>query len=448
MQSRASAAAPLYDKAFEGGSTAPLETQLRNSLQATTGVKGQISQQIAQIERDSPGALAARGAAGSEIRARYLQLHEQLKGAEADRVATMKAFEQARADGALNAPGAVWSPRIQQFLDDPIFKGGIARGLKIQRVESLAEGKPFNPTEYAIVGLDEKGGPVVGGVPNMRLLDAAKKGLDAIIQDERNPITGKLTEYGRAVDMARRAFLQQIDEANPTYKAARAAFSGPSRSLQVLDEGHAIFNTPPDEIAATFAKLSPNDKEFYRLGVADVLRERIAKTGFGGNEARAIIKNAWTREQLRPIFRSDEEFNRFTDAVMAEHTMAETTARTLKGSQTAERLAEDNSPDNRAIHSAASLARNMATGNWLHAIANGYRLKRDLGMRSNPELNTEIARILFSPNLPPTGQAGMRLLGTFPGPATRNMLARPAQAIQQAGPLFAPGAARLLTGGP
>ena len=135
----------------------------------------------------------------------------------------------------------------------------------------------------------------------MRLLEAAKKGLDAIIQDERNPITGKLTEYGRAVDMARRAFLQQIDEANPTYKAARAAFSGPSRSLQVLDEGHAIFNTPPDEIAATFAKLSPNDKEFYRLGVADVLRERIAKTGFGGNEARAIW--SWVKSSSGGAYR-------------------------------------------------------------------------------------------------------------------------------------------------
>ena len=55
-----------------------------------------------------------------------------------------------------------------------------------------------------------------------------------------------------------------------------------------------------------------------RLGVADMLRERIAKTGFTGDESRAIVKNAWTREQLRPIVKSEEEFNKFVEAVMFE----------------------------------------------------------------------------------------------------------------------------------
>jgi len=43
-----------------------------------------------------------------------------------------------------------------------------------------------------------------------------------------------------------------------------------------LKEGEDIFNKHPDEIAADMARLSPSDREFYRLGAAGTLRTRLS----------------------------------------------------------------------------------------------------------------------------------------------------------------------------
>lgn len=394
QESRAAAAAPAYEQAFEGGSTAPLQDQLRNELQKATGAKGTLAKQIAQIEEENPGALAARGAAGAQTRARYMDLQSQLQQAEADRQATLAMFQKAQADATSGAPGAVWSPRIQQFLDDPIMKSGLNKGLQIQRIESVAEGKPFNPAEYAIVGTDEAGQPVVGNVPNMRLLDAGKKGLDAIISENQDPVTGRMNEYGRAVTRFKDAYLKQLDAINPDYAAARAAYSGPSQSMSALARGQQIFTKDPAEITSEFGNLYPGDQEFYRLGAASALKRNIARTGMGGDEAKKIIGNQYTQDQLRSIFPSDNAFQKFIDAATAENRMFGTKQAVLGGSQTAARLAEEGEGGSGVGPNAIQTALDLAHGNVPGAVYAGARTVGGLVNRPDPKLNAEIARLL------------------------------------------------------
>lgn len=354
-------------------------------------------------------------------------------------------------DEAYAANQNVMTPAINRILDTPAGKKALVQAANKMRNDQTLVGRP-DPALMEQINESGQLIPWKGGVASglkLRTLDYVKRSLDDQIgtalkageKDDARILIGLKNEFVSELDKADvtgRAGPNSLKPEGGAYARARASYSGPSQSLNALEFGRNVFKATPEENAAAFAKLSPNDKEFARLGVADVLRERIAKTGFGGNEARALIKNAWTRDQLRPIFRTPEEFDKFTDAVMAEHTMADTTTRTLRGSQTAERLAEDNSPGNKAIHGAAKVAKDLATANWLGAVSNAWKLKRDLGMRQNPALNSEIARLLYTPNLSGATTGGQRLLGALPGPQTTNYLAPAAQSIRQLAPALAP----------
>lgn len=315
----------MYGPAFEGGSIAPLEDQFRAATIKATAQKGQIARQIADIEKNQSNALASRGAAGAEVRERYMKLREEASEVEEARQAMLERFKQAQADKSSGAKGAVWSPRIQEFLDDPDFKPGIARGLQIQRLEALAKGQKFNASEYAVVGTAEDGSPIVGAVPNMRLLDAVKKGVDAIIKDNTDPTTGKVNELGRALTLAKKSYLKEIDEINPDYAAARAQFGTDSDALAAIQEGGVGFlnkMTGPDRqniVNRVFSgdNLMPEDvaamrRQFAYAGklndwnggvrsfIADKLADAVAPLKQGGeasNVAGSLYKTLFEERQ-------------------------------------------------------------------------------------------------------------------------------------------------------
>lgn len=236
LKERSTAAESAYGEANKGGSVAALEDQFRDAVVQITSQKGQIARQIADIEKNQSGALAARGAAGKDVRDTYMALREELEAIEKNRVAAMERLTQAKADKSANAPGAVWSPRLQEFLDDPAIKPGIAKGLEIQRLEALARGEKFNPVEYGVIGKAEDGSPIIGAVPNSRLLHAVKKGIDGIIEENTDP-TGQVNALGRAARMVKDSYLDEFDKLNPAYAAARKQFSEDSHMVDMIKEG-------------------------------------------------------------------------------------------------------------------------------------------------------------------------------------------------------------------
>ena len=321
----------------------------------------------------------------------------------------------------------VWSPRLDQFFANPVVKTGLNRGYEIESMTSLARGEPLTATQMGVdIGID--GSIKILDKPNMRLLDMAKQGMDAIIADERNPITGRLSARGVAVDQMRRAFVDEIDnlDRNGVYKKARQAWGGYSESLDAIKQGRAVFQNSPEEIGGEMAKMSPSQREFFRLGVADMMRERLMKAGFSGDEAKQLMKNSWTREQLRPVFKSPDEFNHFVDAVTTESKMFGVKQRILGGSQTAERVAEDTS--NEGWEKSASIIGQLLTGHAISAAKTAYKFIQDTGLRDNPEINARVAKILFTSDLPDTNRMVQMLRAGKAAPKT-NPLQRPAAAL-------------------
>src|SRR3546814_17876344 len=74
---------------------------------------------------------------------------------------------------------------------------------------------------------------------NMRTLDYIKRGLDDVLERYRDPTTGRLVmdNTGRAIDQTRRALLDELDNINPDYATASAAWAGPSQTMDSLNTG-------------------------------------------------------------------------------------------------------------------------------------------------------------------------------------------------------------------
>lgn len=322
----------------------------------------------------------------------------------------------------------IWSPRLDEFFADPTIKAGLERGFNLERIIALAEGRPITASQLG-VDLTTSGEPKLLEKPNMRLLDMAKQGLDAIVADSRDPITGRLNKEGFAVDKLRKAFVDELDKLDTTgaYKKARAEWGGYSSNIEALRLGRTSLNRSPEENAALMKTLPDADKDFYRLGQADLLKERLAKTGFAGDEAKSIIKNPWMRDQLKPAFKTEADFNAFADAVTAENTMFKTANSVTGGSPTAARVAEDAGTDN--MMKGGAIAAKLATGHYLGAAKSAWQFYHDIGLRPNPELNEKIAKIVFSTHFDPADKVTQQLTGKA-STALHNPAAEATEAIQ------------------
>lgn len=445
-QNARSASAPLYEKAFAPGSVAPLERQFEGALADAGKTRFEASAELAQAQRQMTVARAQKTMAGDNVYRTSTALEneraaqqaiddaqQRLEGATTSADEMRARLQQAQAAREAGVRGGVWSPRLQQFLDDPITKSGLREGLEIQRLEALAENRPFNPTDFAV--RIENGEPVVAAVPNMRTLDAAKRGLDKMLEGYRDSTTGRLMldQRGHAIDQVRRSFLGELDNLNPDYAAARAAYAGPQQSRGALQQGAQVFNRDPDQIASEIARLSPSEQQFYRLGAANALKTTLAKTSSGGDEARALIGNAYRQKQLQAVFPNADQL---IDAARGESTMFGTRQAMLGGSQTAARLAQDNSEGGGFMRPLSEAATALLTHEPMLAAKSGVSALQSMfkNGKMTPEIGSKIAEFLLSSD-PATARAW--LMDAFGKSATATTRLRPAvplvdQAAQQA----------------
>ena len=180
---------------------------------------------------------------------------------------------------------AQWDDRLQQFLDDPIIQQGMAKGIRTQQLEALADNVPFNFQEYAVKGFDDLGKLIIEGTPNLRAMDAAKRGLDDIVESYRDKLTQKvqLDDYGRAVDKVRRSLVKKLDDittdqtGRSAYKEARAAYEGPAKIKDAAFMGRRFFKGDEEVSQKIFNRLSEPEQQAFLLGVRRELSGMISK---------------------------------------------------------------------------------------------------------------------------------------------------------------------------
>jgi hypothetical protein len=292
----------------------------------------------------------------------------------------------------------VWNERIQQYFDDPVTKSGLREGVAVQRLESLAAGKKFDPKDYAITGFNEAGDPIMSGVPNMRTINLIKKGWDKQLEGYRDSTTGKLMldEYGRALDNVRRTFLKEVDLVNPDYAQARALYAGPAQARDAINMGgKAASRGRADDNVRQFSAMTGPNQQGYRIGYADKLSEGFERSAEGVNKARGLTSDKRIGElgnmslHQGPV--APGGLDPLQQRIARENTMFETRNAALGGSKTADNLA-----DAAAMGVDPTLVGSIVTGNWGGALKSALASGSNALSGNTPAVRKAVADILLT----------------------------------------------------
>lgn len=274
------------------------------------------------------------------------------------------------------AYGPVYNDRIVEMLGDPALKRGMKRGIEIEQTLARAEGRPFDLADYAITGFNAAGDPIMGPVPNMRLLDAAKKGLDDELEGFRNPITQRLdlNERGNSINRLRKSFVDEIDKLNPAYRSARDVYAGPSRSISAIRSGRDFLSGDLEDMEIRFNDLAPTDREFFVMGMARELRDMARNNISDTADATRKILGGKTRDRLK-TFLGNDKYNEFVGHMLDEQRMSSTFNTTRGGSITIRGMQEQSdaaAQEQRALSFFADLASWGPKTAAANAIRRGY----------------------------------------------------------------------------
>lgn len=386
---------------------------------------------LAEVAANSPGEgqALANQTFGARTEGAPARINEAIKAATgatgnihaeaADLMAQRAAAARPLYEKALSGDLPV-DPRLQGFLQDPVFQQGLGHGQEIARLESLAKGEPFNPADYASLKgtlgtqtpsslVDANGQPLsvtatpsTPGSISMRAADAAKRGLDDLLEQYRDSTTGRLSldQRGRALNDVRNSFVDYLDQANPDYAAARAAWAGPSSSLDALAMGRKALTNDAEVTASNVARMSPSDRQFFLSGVTRALQDKIAAAQDGADATRKIFGNDLIRNRIAAAFDDPEAFAQFEQQMNNEAQFAATKNAVLSNSATARRMAGQ--ADQGDIYGPLlGAAKSIVTGNPAGAASNAAQasgaIRNALIQPSARQLAAQ-SRLLFTQN--------------------------------------------------
>lgn len=155
------------------------------------------------------------------------------------------------------------------------------------------------------------------------------------------------TSIGRGVERglkgARADFIKILDDASPkingesAYKTARNKFAGDARLREAIEDGKSFTRAEPDELEAKLRNMSDSEKEAFRIGVAQSVRNSVDKTADLADAGRKIFGNQRQKDLLALSFPDKKTFDAFEKRMNAriEQVKTRNTANPRSGSQTA-----------------------------------------------------------------------------------------------------------------
>lgn len=230
--------------------------------------------------------------------------------------------------------------------------------------------------------------------PDMATWDYIKRALDDLITTEtRQGNIGSNISIG--LKQLRTELLDELDQLNPAYKAARAAWSGGKRAEEALELGRNFLKVESDLVPAELKKMLASEQDFFREGVTRKLKDIIVNTGDSLDVVRKIFGTKELRDRLRAVFPDTKSFRQFQKTMLTEAKFAQTKrdVHPKSGSQTARLQAEQDALS-------GDLARwgiGMLTGDTREVVGSvARRVARPLGRGVDAPTSEAMADVLMS----------------------------------------------------
>lgn len=280
------------------------------SVQAAAPGPGRQVVREAMVARQTGAGQRTQDAVDQALgpRTNVVQTADQIAADRASAAAPL--YQQAYA-----APVQVTQP-ILDILDTPTGRAAFAKAKRL----AADERAPIDPANL-----------------DTRALDYLKRGLD--------DVAGSLAKGGRreqlrAVNDMRSTLLSEMDQVNPAYAQARAAYAGPSGVLDAMDAGKSVFqrSLSPDELRKEIAAMGQAERSAFQEGARSQIEEIMATARNDASAAtRELAEKGWNREKLKILVGSKADG--LIGALEKEKKFAETANKTLNNSETAPRVA-------------------------------------------------------------------------------------------------------------
>jgi len=226
--------------------------------------------------------------------------------------------------------------RMRDMVDRQSFKDGYreARAIATEDGVKLPTLKQLQDGEADLTGL--------------KTWDYIKRGMDESIARMKKT-QGVGPSRKRAANQTRVDLLEDLDKLHPPYAEARAAWAGPSRSMDMLEEGRDIFDSrDPEEFLRDYARLDPAEKDFFKLGAVQEITNRIGNVGTNRDALGSFWNKPNQQRKLAALFPKGDNMTKFMDRVIGEEEAIKTAREVLGQSATAGRQARS---DQAAIES-------------------------------------------------------------------------------------------------
>jgi soluble lytic murein transglycosylase-like protein len=287
-----------------------------------------------------------------------------LREASDDLIRSAKAKAAPLYDEAYKAPVA-WSTddgiTLNRILNTPAGKKAL------QKAHTIAANEMRDPGSLGFT-MNDKGDVVLESVPTFQTLDYVKRGLDDVVEEARDPTTGRLNldTNGKAINDLRGMFVDELRRLNPKYGEALDAYSGDARMANALRQGGKAVNKSAEDIIAETQRMTPAELEQYRLGLRSGLSNSIDAKGDAGDGIKRLIGSPKKRKALEQVFGGQQGLANFIDTMKDETAAFRTYTRSMTGSPTAANLADDQNLE--MLTDLFDAGVNVANGRFMNAI--------------------------------------------------------------------------------
>jgi hypothetical protein len=360
---------------------------------------------LGAVAANTPG--AAQEAADRFVQARRGARPDRIAGAvddtlgggggtrvldDMDALRSMRTAEARPLYDAAFAAQAPDSPQIQQFMNLPIVQQAMRESLDLQSM--AARGGDFQPSQ-------------------MQMLDAAKRGLDERINATLDTVTGRVIQGRGAENIAltevRDALVRELD-AVPEYAAARAAWAGPTQTMDAMRVGQGALRLNPDALTDQVRRIgTPGNMDAARVGLGRAITDQTRDPANAISAARRLVEDRNHMRRLEALVPDNQQRNALIEALRRENAMGqvEQAVSPRAGSQTARLTAgaEDMGRD-----PPGGILASLLMGHMGSAVSQGVNHISRLSQGINSNTADQLARLLFETSQGQNAATVQRLL--------------------------------------